>query len=82
MITHGQLYQRPLANRPPSEYHTIRFWKVEEAVGGGKYIVWPGSCNTKKVAEDSIPERLRDTCRAVEYQQGRGYGKGPERVNP
>jgi hypothetical protein len=51
---------------------------VEEAVGGGKYIVLPGTHHTEAGARRAFPEG--GWCQAIEYQQGRGTN-GPERIN-
>lgn len=29
-------------------------WKIEEAVGGGNYIVWPVSYETEKAARETV----------------------------
>ncbi len=63
-----------------SEPHEVRFWKIEMKVGGGNYIVRPGDWTTKVRAELNIPPNLAESCRAVEYQQGRGTD-GAERVD-
>lgn len=77
MWTYGQLYPKPPASRRPSPPHEVRFWKIEEAVGGGNYIILPGIYTTQADAKRAFP--VGGWCKAVEYQQGRGTD-GPVRV--
>lgn len=62
----------------PSEPHTIRFWKIEEAVGGGLYITLPGIYICKSGAVKEFPKR-GGNFRAMEYEQGHDTA-GPQRV--
>lgn len=58
--------------------HEIRFWKIEEAVGGGNYIVLPLINMTEKSAIKAFPAGTKN-CRAVEYEQSHTTA-GPKRV--
>ncbi len=54
-----------------------RFWKIEEAVGGGLFITHPGTFTTREAAgqeADKYPN-----ARAALYQTG-GWRDGPIRV--
>lgn len=61
----------------PSEPHQLRFWKIEEAVGDGKYIILPGIYNNQQDCKKAFP--VDSHCRAVEYAQGCG-NRGAMRV--
>jgi hypothetical protein len=51
------------------------FWKIEEAVGGGLYIVLPGIYATKEQAEAQIArERSNQNMRAAQYHSGSWNG--------
>jgi hypothetical protein len=61
------------------------FYKIEECIGRGFYIVWDGIYETRESAEDEIIRRgARDAAlgrtRVVQYRRGNG-SNGPERVN-
>ena len=58
---------------------TAYFWKVEEAVGGGRFIIWPDTYSTREGAEKAIEAaKASSGARAAQYRTGRG--DGPERV--
>ncbi len=61
-----------------SEPHTIRFWKIEMAVGDSYYIVLDGIFTTREGAEAGFPTDGLNY-RAQEYQRGHNTD-GPERV--
>lgn len=63
-----------------SKPHSIRFWKIEQATGGGYYIVHDGTYTTPEGAVSAFPKD-GGNYRVQEYQQGRGTD-GPERVEP
>lgn len=48
------------------------FWKVEESVGRGLYIVWPDSYSSRLQAERAIGDN--PNARAKLYQTGKGDG--------
>lgn len=58
-----------------SEAHTVRFWKIEEAVGRGLFMLLDGIYTTQESAIEHLPDPT--TCRAQEYE--RGYD-APRRV--
>jgi hypothetical protein len=61
------------------------FYKIEERVGRGFYIVWDGIYETPESAKDEIIRRgvtglaLERLC-VKQYRRGNG-SNGPERVN-
>ncbi len=57
------------------------FWKIEEAVGAGRYIVLEGTYATREGAEREIA-RLPSNggMRAARYETGRTWGAGPQRA--
>lgn len=65
-------------NRKPSKPHDVRFWKIEEAVGGGKFIILDGIYTNQQDCKKAFP--VEGYCKAVEYAQGRG-NQGPVRVS-
>jgi len=61
------------------------FYKLEERVGRGLYIVWDGIYKTRKSAENEIIRRgvtgaAMERTRVAQYRRGNGCD-GPERVN-
>jgi hypothetical protein len=61
------------------------FYKIEECIGRGFYIVWDGIHETRESAENEIIRRgARDAAlgriRVMQYRRGNG-SNGPERVN-
>ncbi len=61
------------------------FYKIEECIGRGFYIVWDGIYETRKSAEDEIIRRgvtgaALGRTRVMQYRRGNG-SNGPERVN-
>lgn len=61
-----------------SEPHSVRFWKIEEAVGAGLYIVLDGIYTNQQDCKKAFP--VDGYCKAVEYAQGNG-NQGPTRVD-
>ncbi len=56
------------------------FYKIEEAVGAGRYIVLEGIFETKEAAEAAIAKhRHHEGMRAALYETG-GWRGGPVRV--
>ena len=60
------------------------FWKIEEAVGSGRYIEHEGIFETRESCEHEILRRFGSALmgkifRAQQYQTGRG-SDGPKRV--
>lgn len=56
------------------------FYKIEEAVGGGRYIVLEGVFTTKEAAEAAIAKhQYSQGMRAALYETG-GWRGGPVRV--
>lgn len=55
-----------------SEPHSLRFWKIEESVGGDKYIILDGIYTNQADCKKGFP--VDSYCRAVEYAKGCGQG--------
>ena len=56
------------------------FWKIEEAVGGGRYMVLEGILTTREAAEAAIVKHQHhDGMRAAMYETG-GWRGGATRV--
>lgn len=55
------------------------FWRIEEAVGGGQYIVLEGLFDTRQQALDAIA-RLPSNSRMRPVAYERGEWRGPRRV--
>lgn len=70
-------YIRGEQDRHHSPPHKVRFWKIEEAVGGGTYIVLDGIYTNQTDCKKAFP--VGGYCKAVEYAQGHG-NEGPVRV--
>ena len=61
------------------------FYKIEERVGRGFYIVWDGIYETRESAEDEAVRRgvtggVLKRLRVMPYRRGDG-SSGPERMN-
>lgn len=70
-------YIRDEQDRRYSPPHEVRFWKIEEAVGGDLYIILDGIYENQENCKKAFP--VGGYCRAVEYAQGHG-NEGPVRV--
>ena len=53
-----------------SESHEVRFWKIEEAVGAGIYIILDGIYNDQKDCKKVFP--IDGYCKASEYAHVHG----------
>lgn len=55
------------------------FWKIEETVGNGSYIVHDGIYETREACQTAINKlKSNSGCRPVLYKRG-GWGTGPVR---
>jgi hypothetical protein len=59
-----------------------RFWKIEETVGRGQYIVLDGIYETKAAADAKIARLSGNSgMRSREYETGTNWQDGPLRVD-